>query len=98
MTGLRQSTKIYKPIGPFAGMMRPSLVVSGGIIGLTGVVLFVTLGCLAWLALIAGGAAALVAGFIVGEVKDRVAPPEGFHFCQFCSTPVTDGAERCSHC
>jgi hypothetical protein len=78
--------------------MRSSLVVSGGIIGLTGVVLFAALGGLAWLALIAGGAVALVAGFIVGEVKDRVAPPEGHHFCQFCSTPVADGAERCGHC
>jgi hypothetical protein len=79
-------------------MMRPSLIVSGGIIGLTGVVLFVTLGGSAWLALIAGGAAALCAGFIVEEVKGRVVPPEGFHFCQFCSTPVMEGAERCSHC
>jgi hypothetical protein len=79
-------------------MMRPSLVVSGGIISLTGVVLFVTLGGLAWLALIAGGAAALVVGFLAAEVKDRVVAPEGFHFCQFCSTPVMDGAERCSHC
>ena len=79
-------------------MMRPSLVVSGGIIGLTGAVLFVTLGGFAWLALIAGGVVALVVGFIVEEVKDRVAPPEGHHFCQFCSTPVMEGAERCSHC
>jgi len=79
-------------------MMRPSLIVSGAIIGLTGVVLFVTLDGLAWLALTAGGAAALVAGFILEDVKERVVPPEGFHFCQFCSTPVMEGAERCSHC
>jgi hypothetical protein len=78
--------------------MRSSLVVSGGIIGLTGIVLFVTLGGLAWLALIAGGAAALVAGFIVEELDHQIGPPEGYHFCQFCSTPVVEGAERCGHC
>jgi hypothetical protein len=78
--------------------MRASLVVSGGIILLTGVVLFVALGGLAWLALIAGGAVALVAGFLVGEVSNTIEPPEGHHFCQFCSTPVTDGEERCGHC
>ena len=79
-------------------MMRSSLVVSGGIIGFTGVVLFVTLGGLAWMALIAGGGVALAAGFLVREVDHRIEPPEGHHFCQFCSTPVMDGAERCGHC
>ncbi len=78
--------------------MRSSLVVSGGIIGLTGLVLFVALGGLAWLALIAGGGAALIAGFLVREVDRGIEPPEGHHFCQFCSTPVIDGAERCGHC
>ena len=79
-------------------MMRSSLVVSGGIIGLTGIVLFVALSGLAWLALAAGGAAVLVAGFLVADVDNRIEPPPGHHFCQFCSTPVVDGAERCSHC
>jgi hypothetical protein len=78
--------------------MRSSLVVSGGIISLTGGVLFVTLDGTAWLALIAGGVVALVAGFLLGEMADKVEPPPGYRFCLFCSTPVMEGAERCGHC
>ncbi len=78
--------------------MRSSLVVSGGILVLTGIVLFVALSGEAWLALIAGGAVVLVSGFFLKEVTDRIEPPQGYHFCMFCSTLVTDGAERCSHC
>jgi hypothetical protein len=78
--------------------MRSSLVVSGGIILLTGVVLLVALNGFAWVILIAGGAVVLVSGFLVGDVDNRIEPPLGHHFCQFCSTPVMDGAERCGHC
>jgi hypothetical protein len=78
--------------------MRSSLVVSGGIISLTGVALFVALDGTAWLALIAGGAVVLVSGFLLEEVTERLEPPPGHHFCPFCSTPVAEGAERCSHC
>jgi len=78
--------------------MRSSLVVSGGIISLTGVALFVALDGEAWLALIVGGAVVLVAGFFLGEMTDRVEPPIGHHFCPFCSTPVAEGSERCQHC
>jgi hypothetical protein len=79
-------------------MMRSSLVVSGGIILLTGIVLFVALSGLAWLVLIAGGAVVLVSGFLKEEVDNRIEPAPGYHFCQFCSTQVMEGAERCSHC
>jgi len=78
--------------------VRSSLVVSGGVIVLTGVVLFVALDGTAWLALIAGGSAAMVAGFVVAESTERVEPPSGYRFCVFCSTLVADGAERCGHC
>lgn len=78
--------------------MRSSLVVSGGIISLTGLALFVALDGDAWLALIAGGVAVLVCGFLLEESNQRIEPPLGHHFCPFCSTPVVDGAERCSHC
>jgi len=78
--------------------MRASAVVSGGILTLTGVVLFVALQGIAWLALIAGGLAVLVAGFALKEVSDRIEPPPGYRFCPFCSTPVMEGAERCGHC
>jgi hypothetical protein len=91
-------TKIYKPIDALAKIMRSSLVVSGGIIALTGVALFVALNGDAWLALIAGGAVVLVCGFVLEEVTERVEPPLGHHFCSFCSTPVEDGVERCGHC
>ncbi|MDA4117860.1 MAG: hypothetical protein OK455_05895 [Thaumarchaeota archaeon] len=78
--------------------MRASLVVSGGIIALTGVVLFVTLAGDAWLALTAGGVVVLVSGFILQDIEDRVEPPPGYRFCPFCSTPVLIGSERCDHC
>jgi hypothetical protein len=78
--------------------MRSSLVVSGGILTLTGIVLFVALSGEAWLALMAGGAVVIVAGFVLEEVTERIEPPPGYHFCLFCSTPVMEGAERCSHC
>jgi hypothetical protein len=78
--------------------MRSSLVVAGGMIILTGVVLWVALDGEAWLALIAGGAVALVCGFVLEEVTDRVEAPLGQHFCPFCSTAVADEDERCSHC
>jgi hypothetical protein len=78
--------------------MRSSLVVAGGMIILTGAVLFVTLDGEAWLALIAGGAVALAAGFVLEELKERVEAPAGHHFCPFCSTLVAEEDERCNHC
>ena len=78
--------------------MRSSLVVSGGILTLTGIVLFVALAGDAWLALIAGGVVVIASGFLLEEVTERVEAPPGFHFCPFCSTLVAEGAERCSHC
>jgi hypothetical protein len=89
---------MYKPIDALQTNMRSSLVVSGGIIAFTGIVLFVALAGDAWLALIAGGVVVIVSGFLLDEVTDRLEAPEGFHFCPFCSTLVTEGAERCSHC
>jgi predicted nucleic acid-binding Zn ribbon protein len=90
--------KIYKPIDAPAKLMRSSLVVSGGIIGLTGVVLYVALDGSAWLALIGGGVFVLFCGFLLKDVTDRLEPPPGHRFCPFCSTPVAEGVERCSHC
>jgi hypothetical protein len=78
--------------------MRSSLVVSGGIIALTGVALYVALAGGAWLVMIAGGMVVVVSGFLLKEVTDRVEPPDGYRFCLFCSTPVVIGAERCGHC
>jgi hypothetical protein len=78
--------------------MRSSLVVAGGLIILTGVGLFVALDGDAWLALVAGGVVALACGFVLEEVTEHVEPPPGHLFCPFCSTPVAEGVERCSHC
>src|ERR1700730_14601046 len=94
----RRAFKIYKPIDPSVRPMRSSLVVGGGMIILTGAVLWVALDGEAWLALIAGGAVALVCGLALKEVTDRVEAPPGQHFCPFCSTVVADEEERCSHC
>ncbi len=78
--------------------MRSSLVVAGGMIALTGVVLFVALDGEAWLALIAGGVVVTRVGFFLEEMTDRIEPPPGQHFCPFCSTLVAEEDERCGHC
>ena len=78
--------------------MRSSLVVAGGMIILTGVVLYVALDGEAWLALIAGGAVALAVGLAIEEMVERVEAPPGQHFCPFCSTLVAEEDERCGHC
>jgi hypothetical protein len=78
--------------------MRSSLVVAGGMIIVTGIVLWVTLNGVAWLALIAGGAVALACGLVLEDLTDRVEAPPGQHFCPFCSTVVADEDERCGHC
>jgi hypothetical protein len=78
--------------------MRSSLVVAGGMIILTGAVLYVALDGEAWLALMAGGAVALVVGLVIPELAERVEAPPGQHFCPFCSTLVAEEDERCAHC
>jgi len=78
--------------------MRSSLVVAGGMIVLTAVVLYVALDGEAWLALIAGGAVILAVGLVLEEMVDRVEAPPGQHFCPFCSTLVAEEDERCGHC
>lgn len=78
--------------------MRSSLVVAGGMITLTGVALYAALDGYAWLFLIAGGVVVTSCGFLLEEVKDRIEPPPGQHFCPFCSTLVAEGDERCGHC
>jgi len=65
MVRARHAIKIYKPIGPLWEPMRSSLVVGGGMIILTGIVLYVALDGEAWLALIAGGGVLLVVGLVV---------------------------------
>jgi hypothetical protein len=73
-------------------------VVAGGLIALTGAVLWVALDGEAWLALTAGGAVILACGLVLKEMTDRVEAPPGQHFCPFCSTVVADEEERCDHC
>lgn len=78
--------------------MRSSLVVAGGMITLTGVALYAALDGYAWLFMIAGGVVVITSGLVLEELKDRIEPPPGKHFCPFCSTLVEEGEERCGHC
>ena len=45
-----------------------------------------------------GGGIMAVASFFLSERTDVIAPPPGFRFCPFCSTPVPVEADRCPHC
>ncbi|MGH9919763.1 MAG: hypothetical protein ACRD6W_12975 [Nitrososphaerales archaeon] len=78
--------------------MRSSLVVSGGIITLIGVVLLLALDGDAWLVMIGGGLVVIVAGARLPEITDRVEPPPGQLFCPYCSTLLPVGTIRCTHC
>jgi hypothetical protein len=45
-----------------------------------------------------GGVIMVVASYFLPEGQAPLAPPEGYKFCVFCSTPVPEDAERCPHC
>lgn len=78
--------------------MRPSMMVAGLLLALTGAGLYVGLGGDAWLVFVASGAVIMVLGYSLAEVADRVEPPPGYRFCPFCSTPVMEGQKRCDQC
>ncbi|MDG6990805.1 MAG: hypothetical protein JRM99_05215 [Nitrososphaerota archaeon] len=81
--------------------MRPQLVAGGLMVGVIGAAFFVLEVPLAYfwsIPFMVGGLIMIVAGFFLPEGPAPLAPPEGYRFCVFCSTPVAEDAERCPHC
>jgi hypothetical protein len=78
--------------------MRPSMIVAGLLLALTGAGLYVGLGGEAWLVFVAGGVVVVLLGYSLAEVTERVEPPPGYRFCPFCTNPVMEGQERCDQC
>jgi hypothetical protein len=81
--------------------MRSQLLVSGLLVMLLGAVFYVLQIPLAFswsLVFVLGGGIMAIASFVVQEGAGPVQPPEGYHFCRFCSALVQSGAGRCPQC
>jgi hypothetical protein len=81
--------------------MRSSLVLTGIIIAVLGLALYVLELPFAYLwsfPFMVGGVVFVLAGFFLKESEGQVEPPEGYKFCRFCNTPVLLTADRCDHC
>jgi len=81
--------------------MRSQLLVSGILVMLLGVALYVLQMPLAFawsLVFIAGGGLMAGASLFVAESEGPVTPPEGYRFCRFCSAAVPRQALRCPKC
>lgn len=81
--------------------MRPQLFVGGLLVVLMGAgfyalqIPFVYFWSLPF---VIGGAIMMVGSLLMSESPGPIAPPAGFRFCVFCSTPVPLSSERCPHC
>lgn len=81
--------------------MRPQLFGGGLLVLIIGAVFFLFAIPLAYfwsLPFVGGGAIMIAVSFILPEGPAPLAPPEGYRFCVFCSSPVPLDAERCPHC
>jgi len=81
--------------------MRSQLLVAGAFAVVLGVLFYVLElpVVFAWsFPLIVGGALLMLLSPFLKESEGPLTPPEGYHFCVFCSTLVALGAERCGHC
>ena len=81
--------------------MRPQLFAGGVLVLIMGVVFFVLVVPLAYfwsLPFVGGGLVMILVSFFLPEGEAPLAPPDGYRFCIFCSTPVPVDAERCPHC
>ena len=81
--------------------MRPQLFGGGLLVALMGAAFYVLAVPLAYfwsLPFVAGGLVMMAASFLLPEGPAPLAPPEGYRFCVFCSTPVPLESERCPHC
>ena len=81
--------------------MRPSLFAGGVLVALMGGVFYV-LGLpfvFFWsVPFAAAGVIMMVASLFLPEGEAPLAPPDGYRFCVYCSTPVPLDEERCPHC
>ncbi|MDG6989061.1 MAG: hypothetical protein JRN21_07015 [Nitrososphaerota archaeon] len=81
--------------------MRPSLFSGGVLVALMGGVFYILAlpFVFFWsLPFAAGGGIMILVSLILPEDEAPLAPPEGYRFCLFCSTPVPIEEERCPHC
>jgi energy-coupling factor transporter transmembrane protein EcfT len=81
--------------------MRPQLFAGGVLVVIMGAVFFVLAVPLAYfwsIPFMIGGVIMILVSFFLPEGEAPLAPPEGYRFCVFCSTPVPLDAERCPHC
>lgn len=81
--------------------MRPQLLVSGLLVMLPGAVchfLGIPLVYFWSLPLLVGGALMAIASLFMSESPGLVPPPEGYHFCRFCSRLVPVQAEGHPSC
>jgi hypothetical protein len=81
--------------------MRPQLLVGGLLVALMGAgFYFLELPLVYFWSVpfFFGGMIMAGASFFMEEGTGPIAPPEGYRFCVFCSTPVQLQQERCPHC
>jgi hypothetical protein len=78
--------------------MRPQLFWGGAIVFLSGAGIYLVLLLDIAVPLAVGGAIMIIASFFLPEKSVSIAPPDGFTFCVFCSTPVPLNSDRCPHC
>ncbi len=81
--------------------MRSQLLVAGMMTAGLGVVFYVTALPLVFfwsLPFLVGGAFMMVISPFLKEGEGPIQPPEGFRFCDFCTTLVPMDADRCPHC
>lgn len=81
--------------------MRPQLFAGGLITALVGAGFFALMLPFVYfwsVPFVIGGAVMAVASLFLEEGPGPIAPPSGFRFCVFCSTPVPIASERCPHC
>lgn len=81
--------------------MRPQLFAGGLLVALMGAVFYV-LGLpfvYYWsIPFVVAGLVMVMASVFLPEGPAPLAPPEGYRFCVFCSTPVSIDEDRCPHC
>jgi hypothetical protein len=81
--------------------MRPQLTVGGLLITLMGAGFYfleIPLVYFWSIPFVVGGGLMMAASLFLSESSGPIAPPAGFRYCVFCSTPIPLGAARCQHC